>query len=50
VELLRDSEKAAAMAQRARTEVETNWDMAAITKKLVDSYAEMVREERRGIA
>jgi len=50
VELLRDSEKAAAMAQRARTEVETNWDMAAITKKLVDSYAEMVREKRRGKA
>jgi hypothetical protein len=35
------------MAQRARTEVESNWDMAAITRKLVESYSEMVREKRR---
>jgi glycosyltransferase involved in cell wall biosynthesis len=47
VALLRDPEKAASMAQRARTEVESNWDMAAITRKLVESYSEMVREKRR---
>jgi glycosyltransferase involved in cell wall biosynthesis len=46
VALLRDPEKAASMAQRARTEVESNWDMAAITRKLVESYSEMVREKR----
>jgi GT2 family glycosyltransferase len=47
VALLRDPEKAAAMAERARTEVEANWDMAAITRKLVESYKEMLQEKRR---
>jgi GT2 family glycosyltransferase/glycosyltransferase involved in cell wall biosynthesis len=46
VALLRDPEKAAAMAERARAEVEGNWDMAAITGKLVESYREVVREKR----
>jgi GT2 family glycosyltransferase/glycosyltransferase involved in cell wall biosynthesis len=46
VVLLRDPERAAEMAMRARKEVEANWDMGAITKKLVDSYGEMVREKR----
>jgi glycosyltransferase involved in cell wall biosynthesis len=50
VTLLRDSEKAAAMAQRARDEVEANWDMAAITRKLVESYSELLREKRAGAA
>jgi hypothetical protein len=44
--LFEDPETAAAMAARARAEVEANWDMAAITGKLVDSYREMVREKR----
>jgi len=48
VGLLRDSEKAAQMAERARVEVEANWDMAAITRKLVESYREMLREKCRG--
>ena len=34
------------MATRARREVETNWEMAAITHKLVDSYREMVKGKR----
>jgi GT2 family glycosyltransferase/glycosyltransferase involved in cell wall biosynthesis len=45
--LLADPEKAAAMAERARAEVVANWDMAAITRKLVESYREMLREKRR---
>jgi GT2 family glycosyltransferase/glycosyltransferase involved in cell wall biosynthesis len=45
--LLRDPEKAAAMAERARTEVETNWDMAVITGRLVESYRNLVKEKRR---
>ena len=46
IALLRDPERAAAMAQRARAEVVANWDMAAITAKLVEGYAELVREKR----
>jgi GT2 family glycosyltransferase len=46
VALLRDPEKAAAMAERARAEVVANWDMAAITGKLVESYREMVKAKR----
>jgi hypothetical protein len=34
------------MAARARAEVEANWDMAAITRKLVDGYRKMVKEKR----
>ncbi len=30
------------MAARARAEVEANWDMAAITRKLVESYRGLV--------
>lgn len=46
IALLRDSERAAAMAERARAQVEAQWDMAAITRRLVESYREMVREKR----
>jgi O-antigen biosynthesis protein len=44
--LLRDPEGAAVMAERARAEVVANWDMAAITRKLVASYRELVKEKR----
>jgi GT2 family glycosyltransferase/glycosyltransferase involved in cell wall biosynthesis len=44
--LLRNPEAAAEMAGRARAEVEVNWDMAAITRKLVDGYREMVAAKR----
>jgi GT2 family glycosyltransferase/glycosyltransferase involved in cell wall biosynthesis len=43
--LLRDPEAAAAMAERARAEVVENWDMAAITRKLVETYRDLVREK-----
>jgi glycosyltransferase involved in cell wall biosynthesis len=46
VKLLEDSGEAAAMARRARAEVEANWDMGAITKKLVDGYGELVWGKR----
>ena len=46
VALLRDPEGAAVMAQRARVEVESKWDMAAITRKLVDGYRDLVKEKR----
>ena len=36
------------MAARARAEVEANWDMAAITRKLVAGYGEMVWDKRHG--
>jgi len=39
-------ELAAQMAERARREVEANWDAAATTRKLVDSYWEALREKR----
>jgi GT2 family glycosyltransferase/glycosyltransferase involved in cell wall biosynthesis len=44
--LLRNPEAAAAMAERARAEVVANWDMAAITKKLVESYRALALEKR----
>jgi hypothetical protein len=33
------------MAARARAEVVANWDMAAITARLVESYGDAVREK-----
>ncbi|HUI54469.1 MAG TPA: glycosyltransferase [Bryobacteraceae bacterium] len=46
LQLLEDPEEAAAMARRARAEVEARWDMAAIMQKLVDGYRELVNEKR----
>ena len=46
VRLFEDPAAASAMAVRARSEVEAHWDMAAITRKLVDGYSELVREKR----
>jgi len=46
VELWKHSETAAAMAERARAEVEAHWDMAMITRRLAEEYREMVREKR----
>lgn len=43
--LFRDPQTAAAMARRARAEVETNWDMAAITGRLVESYRALLAEK-----
>jgi GT2 family glycosyltransferase len=47
VALLRDPEAAAQMAERARMEVIANWDMAAITQKLVEGYRDLVRKKRQ---
>ena len=46
VAMLENEDAAAEMARRARAEVEANWDMAAITARLVESYRELVRERR----
>jgi glycosyltransferase involved in cell wall biosynthesis len=43
--LFRDPQAAAAMARRARAEVETNWDMAAITGRLVESYRALLAQK-----
>jgi len=48
LELFQHPTKGAEMAARARAEVEANWSMAAITRKLVESYGEAVREKRQG--
>ena len=41
--LLENPDAAAQMAGRARTEVEANWDMAAITRRLVDGYRDLAK-------
>jgi GT2 family glycosyltransferase/glycosyltransferase involved in cell wall biosynthesis len=46
IALLRDPERAAAMAERARAEVEAQWDMGAVTGRLVESYRDLVKEKR----
>jgi glycosyltransferase involved in cell wall biosynthesis len=46
IALLRDPERAAGMAERARAEVEARWDMAAITRRLVEGYRGLVKEKR----
>ncbi len=50
VQLLEDEESARAMAGRARREVETNWDMAVITKKLALKYSEILGEKRARVS
>lgn len=44
--LWENPQAAAEMAERARAEVEANWDMALLTRRLVESYRQMVREKR----
>ena len=44
--LFEDPAGAAAMAARARAEVENNWDMAAITARLVAGYRALVKTKR----
>jgi GT2 family glycosyltransferase/glycosyltransferase involved in cell wall biosynthesis len=46
VELLEDEAAAQAMAQRARSEVERNWDTAAITEKLAARYGQLLAAKR----
>jgi O-antigen biosynthesis protein len=44
--LFENPDAAAQMAARARADVEANWDMAAITRKLVEGYGELARAKR----
>ncbi|MDQ6704723.1 MAG: glycosyltransferase [Acidobacteriota bacterium] len=46
--VLEAADGAAAMAARARGEVVANWDMAVLTRRLVESYQEVLREKRTG--
>jgi GT2 family glycosyltransferase/glycosyltransferase involved in cell wall biosynthesis len=46
LEMLENPDRAAEMAARARSEVVANWDMAAITAGLMESYRDTVREKR----
>jgi glycosyltransferase involved in cell wall biosynthesis len=46
VELLDHPDRANAMALRARREVEQNWDMAAITTRLVEEYRRILQTKR----
>lgn len=43
VHLLENEESAAAMAERARGEVEANWDMRVITRRLAGKYEDLHR-------
>ena len=49
VEILSCPEQARAMTERARAEVESNWDMPMLTKRLEKSYREVLCEKRRPI-
>ena len=46
IRLLEDPVYAAAMAARARQEVETNWDMAVVTSRLVEKYRALIAAKR----
>jgi GT2 family glycosyltransferase/glycosyltransferase involved in cell wall biosynthesis len=46
VQLLKDPALAAQMAERARLEAEANWDAAAITRRLVEKYRQLIRSKR----
>ena len=46
LEILNCPQQTRAMAERARAEVEANWDMPLLTRKLATSYREAVREKR----
>ena len=45
--LFENPAEAAELAARAREEVVSNWDMAVLTRRLEESYREVVREKRR---
>jgi GT2 family glycosyltransferase len=50
VDLFHHPEQAAEMAVRARREVEVAWDSRAATGRLIESYREVLREKRGGMA
>ncbi|HEY1336097.1 MAG TPA: glycosyltransferase [Bryobacteraceae bacterium] len=47
IALFENPQAAADMARRARSEVENNWDMAALTARLAESYRDLVKEKGR---
>jgi O-antigen biosynthesis protein len=47
IELLENSAMAAEMAARAHREVEANWDMEVITRRLVDRYRQIIQDKRK---
>jgi len=47
VEILNRPEQARPMTERARAEVETNWDMREMARRLEESYRAVLREKRR---
>jgi len=47
VEILNCPEQARAMTERARAEVEANWDMPELTRRLEESYRAVLREKRK---
>ena len=48
VELLGDPGRAAELARKARAHVVAEWDMEGITRKLAESYREVIGEKRGG--
>lgn len=44
--LFEDEDSAARMADRARREVESHWDVAVITSRLVEKYLQILKEKR----
>ncbi len=47
IALLNAPDEAAALAEKARKHVIAHWDMATITRKLADSYREVIAEKRQ---
>ena len=47
VQLLNSPEQGRAMTEHARAEVEANWDMPVLTRRLEESYRAVLREKRR---
>jgi GT2 family glycosyltransferase/glycosyltransferase involved in cell wall biosynthesis len=50
IRLLEDPAYAADLAARARREVETNWDMAVVTARLVEKYRALIADKHALIA
>jgi glycosyltransferase involved in cell wall biosynthesis len=48
IRLFQDPELASQLARRARAHVEQHWDIGVLTRRLVDSYGEVLRAKRSG--
>jgi glycosyltransferase involved in cell wall biosynthesis len=49
VQLLENCQLAHEMAARARQEVERNWDMEVVTRRLVEKYRELIQHKRENL-